>query len=42
MKSAISMVRRLRDRRGINPAQENYLLECENNWQVWIQKTSIG
>ena len=42
MKSAISMVRRLRDRRGINPAQENYLLECENNWQVWIQENTVS
>ena len=37
MPRAISMVREMRDPRGINNKQEQFLLDYETNWQTWIQ-----
>ena len=37
MSKAIEMVRDLRDRRGINKQQEQYLLDFEVNYQTWVQ-----
>ena len=37
MSKAIEMVRDLRDRRGINKQQEQYLLDFEVNYQTWVE-----
>ena len=37
MKNAISLVRLLRDPRGINQKQEQHLLDFAENYQAWIQ-----
>ena len=42
MPRAISMVREMRDARGINPKQEQFLLDYETNWQTWIQNDTIA
>lgn len=41
MTSAISMVREKRDHRGINRAQEQFLLDYEKNWQTWVQNSIV-
>ena len=42
MTRAISMVREMRDSRGINEDQEQFLLDYEKNWQTWIQNDTIA
>ena len=42
MPRAISMVREMRDSRGINHKQEQFLLDYETNWQTWIQNDTIA
>jgi hypothetical protein len=42
MPRAISMVREMRDPRGINHNQEQFLLDYETNWQTWIQNNTIA
>ena len=42
MTSAISMVREMRDPRGINEGQEQFLLDYEKNWQTWIQNNTVA
>ena len=36
------MVREMRDSRGINEDQEQFLLDYEKNWQTWIQNDTIA
>ena len=42
MDEAISMFREMRDPRGINKAQEQYLLDYESNWQTWVQNSIVA
>lgn len=42
MDKAISMFREMRDHRGINQAQEQYLLDYESNWQTWVQNSIVA
>jgi hypothetical protein len=36
------MFREMRDPRGINKAQEQYLLDYESNWQTWVQNSIVA
>lgn len=42
MDEAISMFREMRDPRGINKSQEQYLLDYESNWQTWVQNSIVA
>jgi hypothetical protein len=42
MPRAIAMVREMRDPRGINEEQEQFLIDYELNWQTWIQNNTVA